>query len=65
MTKKEAAEARTRLKVGDYIECHDEEKMADMSTELGKAGIQTDFVYKMNGEGGLWLVVTEVEDGAD
>ena len=40
------------VKVGDYIECHDKEKMADMSIALGKAGIQTDFVYEMNGEGG-------------
>ena len=53
------------LKVGDYIECHDKEEMADMSIALGKAGIQTEFAYEMNGEGGLWLVVTEVEDGAD
>ena len=53
------------LKVGDYIECHDKEEMLDMSVELGKAGIQTEFVYEMNGEGGLWLVVTEVEDGND
>ena len=65
MTEKEAAEARARLKVGDYIECHDKEEMLKGSIELGKAGIQTDFVYEMNGEGGLWLVVTEVEDGAD
>ena len=40
------------LKVGDYIECHDKEEMLDMSMELGKAGIQTEFVYEMNGEGG-------------
>ena len=43
------------MKVGDYIECHDKEKMAGMSTELGKAGIQTEFVYEMNGEGGYGL----------
>lgn len=53
------------LKVGDYIECHDKEEMLDMTMELGKAGIQTEFVYEMNGEGGLWLVVTEDEDGSD
>lgn len=40
------------LKVGDYIECHDKEEMLDMSVRLGKAGIQTEFVYEMNGEGG-------------
>lgn len=53
------------LKVGDYIECHDKGEMLNGSIELGKAGIQTDFAYKMNGEGGLWLVITEVEDGTD
>ena len=53
------------LKVGDYIKCHDKEDMADTSIELCKDGIQTEFVYEMNGEGGLWLVVTEVEDGND
>ena len=53
------------LKVGDYIECHDKEEMLGMMIELGKAGIQVEFVYEMNGEGGLWLVVTEVEDGND
>lgn len=53
------------LKVGDYIGCHDKEEMLDMSVSLGKAGIQTEFVYEMNGEGGLWLVVTEDEDGSD
>ncbi len=53
------------LKVGDHIECHDKEEMLNRSIELGKAGIQTEFDYEMNGEGGLWLVITEVEDGTD
>ncbi len=43
------------LKAGDYIKCHDKEEMLNMSIELGKTGIQTEFVYEMNGEGGYGL----------
>lgn len=53
------------LKVGDCIECHDKDEVAEMSMELGKAGIQTEFVYEMNGEEGLWLVVEEIESGTN
>lgn len=43
------------LKVGDTIKCISKEEMATMTTELGREGIYTDFVYEKDGEQGYWL----------
>lgn len=50
-----------KLEVGDTIKCRDKEDMLNMMTELANEGIETEFVFEMDGKAGLWLEVTEVE----
>lgn len=52
-----------QFKVGDTIKCVDLHECVDMMMSLSMKGIQTDFVYEKNGIKGLWLEVTEVENG--
>lgn len=52
-----------QFKVGDIIKCVDSHECVEMMMSLSMKGIQTDFVYEKNGIKGLWLVVTEVENG--
>lgn len=52
-----------QFKVGDTIKCVDSHECVEMMMSLSKKGVQTDFVYEKNGIKGLWLVVTEVENG--
>lgn len=49
-----------RLEVGDTIQCLDKEDMVHYSMELSRLGVETDFMYEKDGEKGLWLVVTAV-----
>ena len=50
------------MNVGDMIRCHDEKEMISIMECLAKEGITTDFVYEKDGEKGLWLEITKVED---
>lgn len=50
------------LKVGDTIKCHDAEDMIDAMQDLAKEGIETDFVYEMDGKKGFWLIITKVSE---
>lgn len=52
-----------KLKVGDYIKCHDSEEMVNHMYELNREGIETDFMYERDGVKGLWLEVTRVKEG--
>ena len=47
------------LKVGDTIKCSNADEMIEISTELAKDNIKTDFVYEKDGAKGLWLEVVE------
>jgi len=52
------------LKIGDTIQCADDEDMVRVSTELAKEGIFTDWPYITEpGKKKNLLVVTGVEDG--
>lgn len=48
------------LKVGDTIKCVSAEDMVATMTELQKEGIETDFLYSLNGVRGLYLEVVKV-----
>lgn len=48
------------LKVGDTIKCFDEKDLINTHNELSKSGIQTDFVYEINGIKGFFLEVLKV-----
>ena len=51
-----------KLKVGDYIECHDKYEMAALTETLAADGIETEFEFEKDGVKGLWLQVVEVEN---
>lgn len=59
----ELQEAEERLKPGDTIKCSNADEMIELSTELAKEDIQTDFEYEKNGEKGYWLIITSVKQG--
>lgn len=46
---------------GDTIQCRDKEDMVHYSMELSRLGVETVFMYEKDGEKGLWLVVTAVD----
>lgn len=50
------------LKVGDTIQCRDKDDMLATYIDLQNNGAVTEFMYEKDGEKGLWLIVTEVED---
>jgi hypothetical protein len=50
------------VKVGDTIQCRDKADMVETMYQLQREGIETDFVYEMDGVKGLWLKVVKVED---
>lgn len=52
------------LSVGDMIRCADAEDMVNTMKDLQEEGIDTEFEYERNGEEGLWLVVTKIEESA-
>lgn len=51
----------TRLKKGDTIKCADADDCVRTMTELASCGVETDFLYKKDGENRLWLEVKGVE----
>lgn len=51
----------TTLKVGDTVKCASPEEMVELMYELQKQGIETDFLYSVNGVRGLYLEVVKVE----
>lgn len=46
---------------GDTIKCHDADDLINAMQELAQEGIETDFVYEMDGKKGFWLVITKVK----
>ena len=48
------------LKVGDTIKCHDNDDMVEYMMALNKEGVETDFVYELNGVKGLWLEIVKI-----
>ena len=48
-----------KLKVGDIIKCSNADEMIELSTELAKQDIKTDFVYEKDGVKGLWIEIVE------
>ena len=50
------------LKVGDTIKCANKEDCVRTMTELAQAGVETDFLYEKDGEIGLWLEVTRINN---
>ena len=50
------------LKVGDTIKCANKEDCVRTMTELAKEDIVTDFLCEKDGESGLWLEVTRINN---
>lgn len=50
------------LQVGDFIRCKDRDDMLNTMHDLIFEGINTDFVYKHNGQSGLWLEVISIDN---
>lgn len=48
------------LQVGDTIKCADKEDLLNTHNELAMNNIYTDFMYKKDGEDGLWLVIEKI-----
>lgn len=49
------------LKVGDTIECSDNDDMVKTFMLLAEQDIMTDFLYEKDGKKGLWLIVEEIK----
>lgn len=55
---------KTKLCIGDTIQCHDKYDCIRTMMELERKGVETDFLYEKDGEKGFWLEVKKVmEDG--
>lgn len=53
------------LKVGDVIKCRGKEEAVELTTYLHCThGIETDFLYKKDGEQGICLEVVKIEEEA-
>ena len=50
------------MNVGDTIKCNNPDEAVEVMNELARGGVETDFVYEMNGEKGIWLIVTKARD---
>jgi hypothetical protein len=57
LLKKEPTEG---FKVGDLIRCNNAQDMVITDHELIKAGYETDYAYRVNGEKGLWIEIRMV-----
>lgn len=57
LLKKEPTEG---FKVGDLIRCNNAQDMVVTDYELVKAGYETDYAYRVNGEDGLWIEIRGV-----
>lgn len=51
------------IKVGDTIKCHDAADAIKTMSELAEENIQTDFLFEVKGQKGLWLVVEKITQG--
>lgn len=49
-----------KLNAGDIIKCHDKDDLIRVHEGLAKVDIETEFVYEMNGEKGLWLRIEKI-----
>ena len=49
-----------KLEVGDTIKCRNKKDLVESSMTLQRAGIETDFLFKKNGEKGYWLMITKI-----
>lgn len=47
------------LSKGDLIKCESKQEMLIIDLKLTKAGYKTDYVFKHNGEDGLWIEIKE------
>jgi hypothetical protein len=54
-----------QLSVGDTIKCHDKDDAVTTSMRLAIEGVHTDFIYERDGEHGLWLEITKIEEGEE
>lgn len=61
----EPTETSEIYRVGDTIEFIDTHECVNFMMDLARQGVQTDFVYQKDGVKGLWLIVTEVENGTN
>lgn len=52
-----------QLSVGDIIKCRDKDDAVSTSMRLAIEGVHTDFIYERDGEHGLWLEITKIEEG--
>ena len=50
-----------KMKIGDTIKCSDANEAVELMTELQNEGIETDFLYKKDGQKGIWLKVERIE----
>ena len=55
------AEPSEGFKVGDLIKCNSAQDMVVTDFELVKAGYETDYAYRVNGEDGLWIEIGGVK----
>lgn len=46
--------SNTMLELGDTIRCADADDAVDTMTALQGRGVETDFLYKLHGQKGLW-----------
>ncbi len=51
----------TVLEIGDTIQCADSDDMVNTMHELQRGGVETDFLFELDGQKGLWLKVTGLE----
>lgn len=55
------AEPSEGFKVGDLIKCNSAQDMVVTDFELVKAGYETGYAYRVNGEDGLWIEIRGVK----
>jgi len=48
------------MQVGDTIKCHDEKEAVELIHGLSEEGIEVDLAYNINGQKGLWLIITKI-----
>ena len=48
------------FKIGDTIKCSSKAEIIELSYELARENIMTDFLYEKDGETGLWLEIIQV-----
>lgn len=53
---------RVSLEPGDLIRCRSEWDAATLADILSERGINWDYVYKIEGEDGIWVIVLPEEE---